>query len=388
MNTSVMTVATGTLFSEDAGGEDLMTTSATVPSLTDTEADFNLALLASHPLFQAAVWVYKVTIVVIFLAGVFGNTMILILQRRIVGSGRDSGMSVFVSSLAVSDSAMLFVSGVTWCLYSYGIAPTDFHDVFCKMIYWLLYVIGLTSPWILVAMTLQRAASIQWPHRVNAAWTARKARATVAVIVLWAALLNSHCLYGRGLRSLPGGQQICLFASDDYRDFFNDVWPSVDIVLSSFVPSALLVTANAVLVRRVRQATREARETLAAGSGEQLKARQNQASGMTLTLVCVSLAFLLLTSPLCVFFVVRRTGGRAVIRDVNEAAKNFLAEAAGNVLWLANNAINFYIYALTGSRYRAALARMCGCLQAAEKGSGARRSSALTRSSDLSAAEP
>ena len=48
---------------------------------------------------------------------------------------------------------------------TFEIFVMDVHDVLCKVIYCLMYVITSTSSWILVAMTLQRAASIVWPHR-------------------------------------------------------------------------------------------------------------------------------------------------------------------------------------------------------------------------------
>ena len=177
-----------------------------------------------------------------------------------------------------------------------------------------------------------------------------------------------------------------MFVSEDYRQFTDDVWPWVDIVVSSLVPFVLIIASNVVLVKRVRQSMREARQTLATGSTNQLKARENQASSMTLTLVCVSLAFVLLTSPICVYAIMRPTGRSDGIPDVNQAAQNHLTEAIANVLWLANIAINFYIYALTGSRYRAAMARVCGCHEP-KKVTSVTRSTSVTQSSDFSAAQ-
>ena len=101
-------------------------------------------------------------------------------------------MSVFISSLAVSDSAMLLVLGMSMYFYNFEIFVMDYHDVLCKVIYWLIYVIASTSSWILVAMTLQRAASIVWPHRINREWTARKAKVTVLVIVVMFMIVNCH----------------------------------------------------------------------------------------------------------------------------------------------------------------------------------------------------
>ena len=385
MNHSETSAVTPTHSPEDTS-EDFTRASVTGTSVTDTGADLTFALLASHALFRAAVWVYKVSLVLIFVVGVVGNTMILVLQRHL-GGGRDSGLSVFVTSLAVSDCVSLLIMGGLYMYpYSYQVDIANFHDVLCRMIYYFMYVTALTSSWILVAMTMQRAASILWPHRVNAAWTARKARSTVLVIVVTSLVLNSHILYGRGLQSLPSGQQLCLFVSEEYGQFFDRVWPSVDIVLNSFVPFVLIISSNVVLVRRVRQSMRDARGTLVAGSKDQLKARETQASGMTLTLVCVSLAFLLLTSPICIFSVVKGTGGHASFHDVSEAVDDYFAEAIANVLLLANNAINFYIYALTGRRYRAAMAQLCGC-HAPKKATSVTTLTTVTRPSECSVAQ-
>lgn len=361
-----------------------MTTATTTP-LAVTQADFSF-VLASHPVFLAAMWVYRVPLVVIFVLGIFGNTMTLVLQPRIF-RGSSSAMSVFISSLAVSDSAMLVVMGISMYLFSYDIAIMSLHGALCKMFYWLVYVIAPTSSWILVAMTLQRATSILWPHRVNSAWTAMKAKTTVLVIVMTLMILYSHVLYGRQVQSLLSGQQICVFVSEDYREFSNRVWSWVDIVLASFVPFVLLFTANVVLIKRVRQSMREARQILTVGSTDQLKVRQKKSSSMTLTLVCVPVCFLLLTSPICVFFVVQHTASHAIVSDVNEAADNYFAEAIGTVLWLANSAINFYIYILTGSRYRAALAILCGCHAPQKVTMSVTRSTAAKRSLDYSTSQ-
>ena len=129
---------------------------------------------------------------------------------------------------------------------------------------------------------------------------------------------------------------------------------------------------------------KEARQALAAGSTDQVKVRQQKTSRMTLTLVCVSVAFLVLTSPVCVLYLVRRAFTPAIFMDINETAKSYLAEYIGNTLWLANNAINFYIYVMTGSRYRAAMASVCGCDVANRQVTSVTRSTVVTRPSDLS----
>ena len=182
----------------------MMTPDATVTSYTEADSLSGLDLLASHPLFQAAVWVYRTTLVVILVAGVVGNTMTLVLQRRV--AGKDSQLSVFIASLAVSDLVMLLSTGAAMYLYSYRVFVMDLNDALCKLFYWSIYVVTPVSAWILVAMTVQRAASILWPQRVGpgaAGWTARGAWVAVLVIVVSSLLASSHALYGRRLETLP-----------------------------------------------------------------------------------------------------------------------------------------------------------------------------------------
>ncbi|KAK7090247.1 hypothetical protein V1264_010069 [Littorina saxatilis] len=326
-------------------------------------------LLGSEPMFIAASLLYKVGLVVIFVAGIVGNVMTLMIQHHIAGDS-DSGLSVFISSLAVADSAALACT--SWYLLAFHLIDTKDNQGTCKIAYFLVYSLCMMPTWILVAMTLQRAASILFPHRVKAVWTARKAKVTVCVIVLASLALNSHMVYGRELQALPGEDQQCGYVSEEYRHVFEDVWPFVDLVLASFLPFVLLIGANAVLVNRVRRSVEEAKQSLATGSSrQQLQTREQKASSMTVTLICVSLAFLLLTSPVALFYVAKRTAGISrqpgATDDVREMADNVFAEALGNILFLSNNAINFYIYILTGSRYREALKGMLGC-RAAEKG--------------------
>ena len=116
------------------------------------------------------------------------------------------------------------------------------------------------------------------------------------------------------------------------------------------------ITASFAFSRRI---VTQAKDSLAQANSDQLRQREHRASTMTATIIGISVAFIVLTSPLGVFYVMQRTGGNVVINDVDEAAAGYLGEAVGNVMWMANNAVNFYLYLLTGSRYRVALADTC-----------------------------
>ena len=149
-----------------------------------------------------------------------------------------------------------------------------------------------------------------------------------------------------------------------YYDYF--VFPWIDLLVTSLLPSALLLAGNALLAATVARSARRARRmTLpgsgsGSGSGTGLARREKAASSLTVTLISVSVTYLCLTLPVCVFIVVDRHV--EVGEDAAEhAAWRGLAWAVVNLMWYCNSAVNFYLYCLTGSRFRAQCRRLlCG----------------------------
>ena len=154
---------------------------------------------------------------------------------------------------------------------------------------------------------------------------------------------------------------MCGFVSDEYRAFFGGPFLWMSIAITSVVPFVLLAVSNVVIITRVGQALREARHQLATASHTQLRQRESKTSGMNVTLVSVSFCFVALTSSLYAFLIGKYVSYSVFSQDVYEEAKNYFLDTMGNALWLTNNGINFYIYTLTGSRYRKELSKMCGC---------------------------
>ena len=324
--------------------------------------------------YQASVELKRVYLPIIIVAGTFGNVLVVVIQHRLPPSQRSS-MSVYFTALAVSDTTVLWI-GWFQVLETFGATlSVEYHvhrdrsdvvvDVLCRIKVFLSYAFGEISAWILVFMTIHRALSIVWPHRTREVLTKRNTVKVVVFIFLFCVLSNVHVLYGHSLASVGAGQTAeCFysFVSERYRRFFNPVWLLVDMTMAVFLPFACLLVTNTVLIRKVGQSVREARESLIAGrnSAEQFASRDRKLSSMTLTLVIMSVAFLLLTSPVNFMYMVR-TLAYGTVDDVRVRAASELALNAGMMLWFTNAGINFYLYCLTGTRYRAEFLRLFGC---------------------------
>ncbi|XP_070183131.1 probable G-protein coupled receptor 139, partial [Littorina saxatilis] len=169
------------------------------------------------------------------------------------------------------------------------------------------YTVGVTSVWLVVAMTVQRAVSVIWPHKVNLWCAAGKVRFYIIGLIMFACLLNSHFLYGMALvRSANDTAIYCTptIYPQDYNFFMRIIWPWIDSIVFSLFPFAILFVCNLVLVWKVTDSVRKARVTLASGQSDQLGSRSKKASSMTVTLIVISLTFCVLTAPLSLYFII------------------------------------------------------------------------------------
>ena len=352
------------------------TTSAEHPNTTDfgPVAPTNELTAELLLMYRASLELKRIYLTIVIVAGTFGNVVVVVIQRRLP-STQKSSMSVYFTALAVSDTAVLWM-GLFDMLETYGDTLVVEHhvsrgftdvvvDALCRIKVWISYAFGEISAWILVSMTIHRALSIVWPYRTRKLMTTRNTVKVVVFIFLFCALANAHLFYGHSLVPAGKGQKaVCFhsFVSERYSEFFNPVWVLVDMVIAVYLPFVCLFATNTVLVRKVGQSLREAKESLTEGSAgsNQLASRDKKLSSMTLTLIIMSVAFLLLTSPVNFMYMVRMwsydTGN-----DIRLRAATELAFSAGLVLWYTNVAINFYLYCLTGARYRAEFLRLFGC---------------------------
>ncbi|XP_025104464.1 probable G-protein coupled receptor 139 [Pomacea canaliculata] len=322
----------------------------------------------STVLHDASVLVWKVGVPITITSGTFGNIMVLLVQRRITDSS-SSSLSLYFMWLAVSDLLALWSDQICWFLAACD-AFIDY-EVVCKLRVFLGYFTGQSSPAILVAMTFQRAASIWWPLKVGVYCNEKFARVVMVSIIVFIVLLNSHLLYGHSLQNQSGNETAkCFFSyvSPEYGDFMNLVYGWVDTTFCSILPFFLLFAANSALIWKVRTSLRETKQNLASGHSSQIQARHKKSSSMTVTLIVISIAFIVLTLPLSMYFVYARTFSQGADDDPTIAAANELALASTSVLFFFNYAINFYIYCLTGNKYRTECAKLF-CLHSDSKSS-------------------
>ncbi|XP_076443928.1 sex peptide receptor-related protein 2-like [Babylonia areolata] len=331
--------------------EDVRWHGVTIQNSSSDDAALAQTLLSFH---NAVYLIWRVGPPIALLLGVFGNLMIILIMRRF----SDSSLTIFFQVMAWSDLLLLTVGLLPiWLREVFGtMLIEELGSVPCQLCKVVKYTAGVVSPWMLVALTLQRAASVLWPHRLGAVWTRGKSRAVAAVVVVVFFLMHCHFFYGWALdkeRCKSYLFDCCSIAvSQSYGWFFLVVWPWIDLFEFCLLPFLLLVISNCVLLWTLVGSVRTGKHLPVQQAAQD--SRQKKISSLTVTLLSASVSFLLMTTPITVYFLVEAFVGAAVMNKEPIVQARFMVFwAASNVLWYSSSSINFYLYCLTGTRFRA-----------------------------------
>ena len=141
-----------------------------------------------------------------------------------------------------------------------------------------------------------------------------------------------------------------------------NIYPWIDLILSSFLPFILLLTSNlaiAIKLALIKKKKKMAMQSQAAGE----KSEGVNLTSLTAMLLSICTIFLIFTLPLAVFmvgydnwFLAARARG-----DLYAIARLNLQFAVCVTLWSLNFSVNFFAYVLTGPRFRKELLAMCRC---------------------------
>jgi hypothetical protein len=274
---------------------------------------------------------------ILLIVGLIGNTLtIIVMQTK---AYKNTPSSVVLGSLAVADSAFLiFIQPwKTWL----GRDLMDFNDFSCR-IYTCIYGFMCQLPAnLIVVMTIERLISVFSPLRAKEFCSRQRMKVAVFIVTLTLLILNSPLMI---LSEFESNSTKCML-TEEYTYLSLIIWPWLDLLAASLLPSVIIITGNALIICKLMR--RQVGHN---------RPPQKHAS-TTRTLITVSSCFVVLTLPSCLTFVF------IFPRLYNaEYTPGFhLITATGDLMLFANSAINFFVYCLSGSKFRVALIRLLSC---------------------------
>ena len=233
--------------------------------------------------------------------------------------------------------------------------PPD-HLTFCALTITFLLMSTTCSILLILKMTFERFYSIIMPHKAASVNTVKRAKITIAIIVVSCILFNIPHMYTSthvGKECIPWGRGMekVIAQVHYYTSFFiNFVLPFISLLIMNSVIIHTLRTRSIMnVVRSKGQGQNE-------GQTSKLKSSEKQ---IYILLLLVTFAFLILTTP-----------GYAMVMYVNfvdytkspkSFAEYYLVYQIGQKTYFSNYGINFFLYVISGQRFRSDLINIFKC---------------------------
>lgn len=288
---------------------------------------------------------------VLIVLGTVGNCLSLIVFSRPVF--RTSTTGLYFRILAVMDTITLHANG-WFLLLDNGFLMYFFtnSNISCKVGMFIIWLSRDIGAWILVLVSLERFIAVVVPHQAKSLCTEAKAKISVVVaIVVMIAIDGPPVLLAVQKHLIPDkdgrpAMQICNTRAGGAFTvhFMRVVWPWLDMIKYSLIPFTIMIVCNVSIVNCLFKATIKRRHHLGSGNGTELKM-----TAMTANLLLISFAFLILTTPVCVF--VTYSVLTTHIYGIS-LAKLLLFRTVAILLSTMNGSVNFFLYCIGGSSFR------------------------------------
>ena len=302
---------------------------------------------------------------VITVIGLVGNFLCLfvVMQKHI----RNLTTAIYMAALAILDTIVL-VLGLSqyWVILTFF--PHLISKAYCHTKFIVVNCVGNCAVWTIVAMTAERFIVVMFPLKASRLCTPRKTLNIIACISVLSVVKNFHYIWTTDFTYNEESKSIICGLGVIRKGVWVEILHWFDGIFASFLPFIIVATLNACIIfvlNRKRIKSCRLKQHAGTNDNKSRTERNRRAKeikiggrGVTAMLVSVSVAFLILTSPLFIL--------RLCYRFVDKTSRHMhaiyiLAFHICHKLLYMNATVNFYLYFLTGRKFRRELKkRLCG----------------------------
>ena len=232
---------------------------------------------------------------------------------------------------------------------------------FCKVTITDFFMANLASTLFIMSMTFDRFYSIIQPHKTVSFNTVKRAKITIVCILIFSISFNIPHIFTTfhiGWLCLPFGDVPVM--AKPIAEFY--YWLSFTTLF--IIPFSSLLTMNSFIIHTLRNRL-NLQEKQGHNSGQGQSQGQSQSSKIKTSdkqifaiLLLVTFAFMILTTPGYLFFLVN------LLVDFTTSPRLFagyhLFTNAVQKLHYTNHGINFFLYVISGQKFRKDLKRLFG----------------------------
>ena len=217
---------------------------------------------------------------------------------------------------------------------------------YCRIQMFNLHVSTFCSNYLLITMTFERFYSIIKPHKAASFNTVRKARVTIVCIVVGFTSYSAPLLFIGGTYG-----KFCVSNRFASETILGELYYWLTEIFSFLVPFIFLLTMNSVIIHTLRKRSKQNISQLTGQGtteGQNSKGKHSEKQIVTMLLL-ITFVFLTLSVPT-----------RALLFYLNFSRGNtsfyyagyHLFYQVGEITYLTNHGINFFLYVLSGQKFR------------------------------------
>lgn len=217
--------------------------------------------------------------------------------------------------------------------------------LYCSIRLVCVFASSMGGVYLILAMTFDRFYGIIRPHKASSFNTVKRAKITSSIVIICCFIYNlphAFLFVDRGSSCVPYAKNVGTLGTAYY-------WLSF-IVNFSF-PFVALLTMNSSIIHTIRT-----RMSLSTTNEQRLKTSDKQIFAI---LLLVTFSFLILSTPDYLIFLFN------MVIDFNQSpeykAQYYLFYSAAQKLWYVNHGINFFLYILSGTKFRNDFKGIFGC---------------------------
>lgn len=309
-------------------------------------------------------WVKFISTPIIVFVGIIGNCLSFIVMKT--KTLRHKSYSHYLCALAVFDTLSLItrqLDSVDEYFVSHEAKPgvfQNFNNISCKLYNFSSRVVTLMSSWLVVFMAIERLIAVCFPFKNTALRKQTGAMCAIGVLLLFVLVSQSfRVLMIEHIKYDPEYNIWDCLAAYDYIE----IYTSLDVYFFQWsllfvLPVIVIVVCNSMVLYRISKVKRELYkdEKYLTNRHKQVLGKKHRSTCMLLT---VTLTYIITLMPLFMLSLIVdlsiKFGDLETARYIFFTLKPYIDMCVS--VSLINYAVNFFIYVLSGKRFRYELSR-------------------------------
>ena len=286
---------------------------------------------------------------VIIAVGTFGNVLsiVVIVRKRMLGKS----VYFYLLSLACADTAVLYVSALkTWVRAAFGVEFLHVSPAACKTLMFLLVLALHMSAWLVVFVTSDRFVAVWFPLKAAIFCTTKRAAIVTVLCLVIMVIYNLQLFWTIHLQVFPEQNYTKCgpYATDHFHNY---TYNYLKFATYSLIPFGIVLIFNVGIVMKLKRDSPALRNAQSGGRHEWSRAAAQMETQRRLTymLLTVSFSWLVLTVPFTLFSLFPSTW---FYHEEYKYAPGQLIKVISFLLMYINHSTNFYLYCLTGRKFR------------------------------------